>query len=48
MPQILLELMKERKALLIDHGTHDHPDESSQSIVNNSCTVHQLIYELVT
>ena len=29
-------------------GTCDHPDESLQSIVNNSCTVHQLIYALVT
>ena len=29
-------------------GTRDHPDESPQSIVNNSCTVHQLIYALVT
>ena len=29
-------------------GTRDHPDESPQSMVNNSCTVHQLIYALVT
>ena len=29
-------------------GTRDHPDESPQLIVNNSCTVHQLIYVLVT
>ena len=28
--------------------TRDHLDESPQSIVNNSCTVHQLIYALVT
>ena len=30
------------------HGTGDHPDESPQSMVNNSCTVHQLMYELVS
>ena len=40
--------ISEGKERFTHHGTHDHLDEFPQSIVNNSCTVRQLIYELVS
>ena len=39
--------ISEGKESFAKPGTHDHPDESPQSIVNNnSCTMHQLVYEI--
>ena len=38
--------ISEGKESFAHRGTRDHPDESPQSIVNNSCTMHQLMYEI--
>ena len=36
----------EGKKSFAHRGTRDHPDESPQSIVKNSFTMHQLMYEI--